>query len=295
MPVRIASDGARLPALDTTWRRNLSWCSREAKRMKNFTPIRNGIVAHIEAGRLCPFDLGVYLLLHLRADWATGICHTCAGTLAYAFGDASLKPKIQKALRRLRDKEFLNYRNGDGSRGAYPILINKYQVTVGELFGKRLNAWTHGDLCRPHYETENGERTVEERRKNSQATAEEPNQDFRLQTSRTRQNEPVRKQPQGLSPKPIDQVQLPPELDEKAGQEKWAAALVKLSGCIDRHSFDNWLGPTRGLGLSDGILYVGIPTNAHSYIGIKYGVQIKELLPDVRVEFLAQKQEVRAQ
>ncbi len=129
--------------------------------MDNFTAIRNGILDHIRDGKICPFDFGVYVFIHLRADWSSGICHACASTIAYQFGDPKLKKHIQRSLHRLRERKYINYLEGNGKRGSYPILIHKYGVAVGGLSGTRLNAWTHGDLVRPEYEPAGGSRAVE--------------------------------------------------------------------------------------------------------------------------------------
>ncbi len=147
--------------------------------MDNFTAIRNGLLDHIRAGKLCPFDLGVYVFMHLQAEWSTGIYYGCAFGIAHGFNDPNLKEHIQKALRRLRDRQYINYPKGDGKRGSYPILIHKYQVTVGELSGKRLNAWKHGELCQPEYEQQNGRGTVAEQSRNSGGTVAAPIQDFK--------------------------------------------------------------------------------------------------------------------
>src|SRR5690348_13726536 len=105
----------------------------------SFTPIRNGLLEHIQDGKLCPFDLGIYVYMHLRADWSTGIFRGCALGIAHGFNDPSLKHHINKALSRLRQRKYINYPKGVGKRGGYEVLINKYQVTVGELLGHRLN------------------------------------------------------------------------------------------------------------------------------------------------------------
>jgi hypothetical protein len=146
--------------------------------MDNFTPIRNGLLDHIRDGKLCPFDLGIYVFLHLRADWATGIYHGCALTIAHAFNDPSLKHHVNKALIRLRERQYVNYRKGDGRRGGYPILIHKYQVTVGELSDTRLNAWKCGSSARPEYDIWDGRGTVEQQSRKSGGRVEEPIQDF---------------------------------------------------------------------------------------------------------------------
>jgi hypothetical protein len=128
--------------------------------MDNFTSIRNGIREHIKAGKLNPFDLGVYVCLHLSVDWATGIYHGCALSIAFMFADPRLKGHIQQSLRRLRDRGYINYRKGKGARGGYPMLIHKYEPTAGKLCGTRLNAWKWGDLVQPEYEPLNGRATV---------------------------------------------------------------------------------------------------------------------------------------
>src|SRR2546423_5257975 len=148
--------------------------------MGNFTRIRNGLYGHIKAGRMSPFDLGIYVFLHLRVSWTTGTYQGCALTIACDFGDPKLKEHIQKSLRRLRDRGYINYPKGNGSRGGYPILINKYEPTAGELLGTRLNAWKNGDLCQPEYEPKNGDRTVAERKRRGSGTVVTPFQDLKI-------------------------------------------------------------------------------------------------------------------
>jgi hypothetical protein len=128
--------------------------------MENFTPIRRGILDHLRGGKMCPFDLGVYVALHLRADWSTGVYRGCALALAYDFGDSNLRDHIKKSLFRLRERGFINYPKGDGMRGSYDILINKRDVTSGERAGMRLDAWKHGKLAKPEYAPQNGNGAV---------------------------------------------------------------------------------------------------------------------------------------
>lgn len=147
----------------------------------NFTAIRNGLLEHALAGKLSPFDFGLYIFLIMRANYLTGIYEGCALTIACQFGDPSQKEHVQKSLRRLRDKKYLNYRNGDGRRGAYPILINKFDVTVEDLSGSRLNAWKHNGLAQPEYERRNGGGTVETLSWRCHGTVVAPNKDLKTQ------------------------------------------------------------------------------------------------------------------
>lgn len=124
-------------------------CSRQ---MDHYTPIRNGILEHLEQSRLSPLEFALYVMLHLRADWATGIYRGCALTLAYQFGNSHLHLQIKDTLLRLKRKGYINYSPEKGRRGAYEILIHKYEPRLGRLSGTRLNAWKHDDLAKPEYE-----------------------------------------------------------------------------------------------------------------------------------------------
>lgn len=142
--------------------------------MDSFLALRRGLRDHIRRGCLCPTDLGIYTYIHFEADWSTGIFTGCALSIAYGFNDPNLKECVQKSLRRLRDRHYINYPKGDGSRGSYPILINKYEITVGDLSGRRLNAWKHGERCQPEYEQhQNGRGTVPELSSNGSRTVKE--------------------------------------------------------------------------------------------------------------------------
>ena len=69
-------------------------------------------------------------------------------------------------------------------------------------------------------------------------------------------------------------------------EEIWTATLGKLSERVDPHSFDTWLKPTRGIGVSEGKLFVRIPRPAFSYIGEKFSKELGELLPELSVQFV---------
>jgi hypothetical protein len=147
--------------------------------MDNFTAIRNGLREHIKQGKMPPFELGVYTFLHMNCDYGTGVYQGCAMTIACNFGDPKLKEHVQKSLRRLREKGYINFRKGDGKRHSYPILIDKYDVAVGEQSGKRLNAWKYGDLVRPDYDYQNGRGTVVARKDHGRETVVAPIQDLK--------------------------------------------------------------------------------------------------------------------
>jgi hypothetical protein len=147
---------------------------------EGFAQIRNGLKEHIEAGKLCPTDLGVYTFLHMYCDYSTGIYTGTALGIAFRFGDASYKGMVNKSLARLKKIKFINYREGNGKRGGYRILLDKFEPTFGELRGSRLNAWKADANGNPIYDAgtveerlRNGEGTVEERLRKSQGRVEE--------------------------------------------------------------------------------------------------------------------------
>jgi hypothetical protein len=147
---------------------------------EGFAQIRNGLKEHIEAGKLCPTDLGVYTFLHLYCDYSTGIYKGTALGIAYRMGDATHKSTINKSLARLKKIRFINFRAGNGKRGGYEILIDKFEPTFGELRGCRLNAWKVCSNGRPLYEagtvvegSRHGEGTAEARSGHGQGTVVE--------------------------------------------------------------------------------------------------------------------------
>ena len=163
---------------------------------EGFSKIRNGLKEHIEAGKLCPADLGLYTFLHLYCDYSTGIYKGTALGIAFRMGDASYKGTVSKSLARLKKIKFINYRKGNGKRGGYRILLDKFEPTFGELRGRRLNAWKADANGNPIYDagtveeqSRYGEGTVEERSRKSQGRVEERIPD--LQTIQTGKQEYV--------------------------------------------------------------------------------------------------------
>ena len=123
-----------------------------------FVPIRNGLSDHLEQGRLGSFDFGIYVRIHLGADFRTGIWRGSAGKLlAQAPADGSLR-RIQESLQRLEVEGYIRRFRVPGRRGNCPTLINKYDIRDGALKGMRLNASKTTDWHNPIYEarTDNG-------------------------------------------------------------------------------------------------------------------------------------------
>ncbi len=112
-----------------------------------FTPIRNAVEEHLEKGRLTYCDFGIYVKIHLGADYKTGVWWGSAKKLlTEGPADGSLR-RIRESLRRLASIIFIKPFRVRGRRGNYPVLINKFDLR-GELRGYRVNAekttdWRH--------------------------------------------------------------------------------------------------------------------------------------------------------
>ena len=119
---------------------------------EGFTKLTETVRRAVGRGIKDPFDLGVYAHLKMEADWSTGIYHGTALTIAYRFGNLKLHPKIKRSTLRLRKSRLINYQVAAGKRGAYDVLIDGFQVTIGGLKGQYLNAWSHSSLAKPEYE-----------------------------------------------------------------------------------------------------------------------------------------------
>jgi hypothetical protein len=113
---------------------------------------------HLKRGRLGPFELGVYQIIHWQADFKKGIWWGSAPAIhGVAPRGCSLRD-IQRAIRQLTEIGFLVPFHKRGRRGNFPVLIHKYEPLIGALKGKRLNALVSSDWRKPVYEerAENG-------------------------------------------------------------------------------------------------------------------------------------------
>jgi transcription elongation factor len=210
--------------------------------MHNFTAIRNGLLDHALGGKMSPFDFGLYVFLIMRASYSTGIYEGCALTIACQFGDPSQKEHVQKSLRRLRDRKYINYRNGDGSRGAYPILINKFSVTVGELSGCRLNAWKYDGLPIPEYERQNGEGTVEALSWHGGGRVVAPNKDLKTEDGKDLEDKTgTRKRAAPFEPPTLQQVaDFCRKRKNSVNPEKWMAHYQSNGWKVGRNAMKDW-------------------------------------------------------
>jgi len=137
-------------------------------RDTGYTKLRHGIFDHTKAGKMTRHEFDVFLTLLRWINYHTGVTTTSAASIAANWGewdsvadkedeseDTKTKRKrrtIQNCLLQLRKKGYINYRPGDGKRGCYPVLIDKFEPTDGALLGWSLDlAGTGDDLDNPMY------------------------------------------------------------------------------------------------------------------------------------------------
>jgi hypothetical protein len=69
-------------------------------------------------------------------------------------------------------------------------------------------------------------------------------------------------------------VQLPADLNRTTGPKAWAVIVEQLRKRIDAHSFQTWIQPLKGIGISKGTLYVRLPIADFEIVSEKWGEQI---------------------
>jgi len=115
----------------------------------NFVKIRRGVLQHLHENRLTFSEFGVFQLLLLLADAATGVVWTDSQKIACYFNDSVSQRAVKDALHGLKEKGYIKSFQQQGSRGSYPILINKYEITVGDLKGCLTNSEQTVDWRKP--------------------------------------------------------------------------------------------------------------------------------------------------
>jgi hypothetical protein len=115
-------------------------------------PIRPGIEEHLVRGAMSLCEFGIYALIHIQADYRTGIWRGSAPRiLATAPRGASLR-QVQRALEHFEEMGYLKSFRVHGARGNTPYLIDKFTVRSGALKGYRVNAVKSESWQRPFYE-----------------------------------------------------------------------------------------------------------------------------------------------
>jgi hypothetical protein len=116
--------------------------------VESFVKSRRGILEHLQQGRLSIAEFAVFQLLLLQADKATGVVWTASPTITTQFRNCDGRT-IKEALAGLKRKGYIKSFQEQGSRSSYPVLINKYEITVGVLKGCLTNAEQTVDWRQP--------------------------------------------------------------------------------------------------------------------------------------------------
>jgi hypothetical protein len=119
---------------------------------ERYIPIRPGILEHLLRGDISAFEFGVYVIVHLQADYGTGIWRGSAPRVLNSAPRGADLRKIQRAIEHLAEIGLLKAFTSQGKRGNYPVLINKFTVRSGALTGMRVNASKSNSWEHPVYE-----------------------------------------------------------------------------------------------------------------------------------------------
>jgi hypothetical protein len=115
-------------------------------------PIRLGIAEHLLRGDISAFEFGVYVIVHLQADYSTGIWRGSAPRILNSAPRGAKLREVERALEHLTELGLLKHFHKHGQRGNFPFLINKFTVRSGALKGMRLNADKSDSWRHPKYE-----------------------------------------------------------------------------------------------------------------------------------------------
>jgi len=127
----------------------------------NFVKNRRGILQHLKEGRISKDAFAAYEFMLLSADAATGVWWGDSVELAAAFGQRDLRQeKAKDVLHGLEEKGYIKRFRQQGSRAKYPILINKYEITVGPLSDRLVDAGSTVDWRQPAVFTSRDETPV---------------------------------------------------------------------------------------------------------------------------------------
>jgi hypothetical protein len=123
------------------------------KGSAGYAIIRAGILEHLCRGDLGFPELGIYIAIHLQADFRSGVWWGSAPKLLAAAPRGTTLRDVQRWMETLRRIGFLRPFNVRGKKGNYAVLIDKYNVRTGALKGSRLNAWKSESWRSPCYES----------------------------------------------------------------------------------------------------------------------------------------------
>jgi hypothetical protein len=120
---------------------------------ERYIPIRPGILEHLLRGDISAFEFGVYVIVHLQADYRTGTWRGSAPRIIASAPRGAELRRAQRALEHLSELGLLKHFHLHGQHGNFAFLINKFTVRSGALSGMRLNADKSKSWQSPVYES----------------------------------------------------------------------------------------------------------------------------------------------
>lgn len=96
--------------------------------VRGYVPLRRGLWEHLLDGRMSGEDLGVYVSLHMMADFRCGVIGRVCGVYLAKLLKKDVK-WMQRSLRRLECKGYIRrFRPLGRVMDGYPVIINRYHV-----------------------------------------------------------------------------------------------------------------------------------------------------------------------
>jgi hypothetical protein len=121
--------------------------------MNGWTQKRRGAVEHLCDGRLTLLEYGAHDVLLALANPLTGVWCGSAKALAAICGAGEVSERqARHLLESLEEKGYVRRFATKRGHGNYPILLNKFEITLGANKGMRLNAAKSDDWRNPVYE-----------------------------------------------------------------------------------------------------------------------------------------------
>ncbi|KKK56095.1 hypothetical protein LCGC14_3067980, partial [marine sediment metagenome] len=105
-----------------------------------FIAVRRGLLEHLRRGKLTELEALTFIIILGLANPHSGIWWGSAKSLWGEYPFYGNERRARRALEGLASKWYIKRLSTPGKHSNYPILIDKYEVKVGEKVGLRLNA-----------------------------------------------------------------------------------------------------------------------------------------------------------
>jgi len=113
---------------------------RAGQMFNGFIAIRRGLLEHLRRGKLTETEALTFIIILGLANPYTGIWWGSAKSLWGEYPFYGNERRARRALEGLASKWYIRRLSTPGKHSNYPILIDKYEVKVGDKAGLRLNA-----------------------------------------------------------------------------------------------------------------------------------------------------------